>query len=38
MFNFYQINEGDEIRTRDCLVIKTPIPYQRIISPKSLSS
>ena len=29
---FCQINEDGEIRTRDRLVIKTPIPYQRIIS------
>jgi len=36
MFNFYQINEDDEIRTRDCLVIKALIPYQRTISTKKL--
>jgi hypothetical protein len=29
---FYQINENDEIQTRDRLVIKTLIPYQIIIS------
>jgi len=32
VLNFYQINRDDEIRTRDRLVIKTLIPYQRIIS------
>jgi hypothetical protein len=31
MLNFYQINRDDEIRTRDCLVIKALIPYQKII-------
>jgi hypothetical protein len=29
---FCQINRNGEIRTRDRLVIKTLIPYQRIIS------
>jgi hypothetical protein len=29
---FCQINEDDEIRTRDRLIIKILIPYQRIIS------
>ena len=28
MFNFYQINRDDEIRTRDYLVIKALIHYQ----------
>jgi hypothetical protein len=32
MLNFYQKNRDDEIRTRNHLVIKTLIPYQRTIS------
>jgi len=32
VLNFYEINEDDEIRTRNRLVIKALIPYQRIIS------
>jgi len=32
VFNFYQINGDDEIRTRDRLVIKALIPCQRTIS------
>ena len=32
MCNFYQINRDSEIQTRDRLVIKTLIPYQRTIS------
>ena len=27
---FYEINRGVEIRTRDCLVIKTLIPCQKV--------
>jgi len=30
VLDFYQINRGGEIRTRDHLVIKTLIPCQRI--------
>ena len=36
MLNFYQINEDSEIQTRDRLVIKTLIPYQRINSTQKL--
>jgi hypothetical protein len=36
MLNFYQINGDGEIRIRDHLVIKTLIPYQRIISIQKL--
>ena len=36
MLNFYQINKDGEIRTRDHLVIKALIPYQRTISTKKL--
>jgi len=36
MRNFYHINRDDGIRTRDRLVIKVLIPYQRIISIKKL--
>jgi hypothetical protein len=32
VLNFYQINGDDEIRTRDRLVIKALISYQRTIS------
>jgi len=32
ILNFYQINKDGEIRTRDHLVIKVMIPYQKIIS------
>jgi hypothetical protein len=32
IINFYQINKDSEIETRDRLVIKTLIPYQKIIS------
>ena len=32
VLNFYQINKDDEIRTRDRLVIKALIQYQRTIS------
>jgi hypothetical protein len=32
VFNFYQINEDVEIRTRDRLVINALIPYQISIS------
>jgi len=31
VLNFYQINRDGEIRTRDRLVIKALIPYQKII-------
>jgi hypothetical protein len=34
MLDFYQINEDGKIRTRNYLVIKTLIPYQKIISTK----
>ena len=36
MFNFYQINENSEIRTRDRLVIKALIPCQKTISTQKL--
>jgi hypothetical protein len=36
VLNFYQINKDDEIRTRDHLVIKALIPYQKIISTQKL--
>jgi hypothetical protein len=36
VFNFYQINSDDEIRTRDRLVIKALIPCQRTISTQKL--
>jgi hypothetical protein len=36
VLNFYQINEDDEIRTRDRLVIKALIPCQRTISTQKL--
>jgi hypothetical protein len=29
VLDFYQINRDDEIRTRDCLIIKALIPCQR---------
>jgi hypothetical protein len=36
VFNFYQINENDDIRTRDRLVIETLILYQRTNSIQKL--
>jgi hypothetical protein len=36
VFNFYQINGDDEIRTRDRLVIKALIPCQKTISTQKL--
>jgi hypothetical protein len=36
VLNFYQINEDSEIRTCDCLVIKTLILYQKTISIQKL--
>ena len=36
MFNFYQINRDDEIRTYDRLVIKALIPCQRTNSIQNL--
>ena len=36
MLNFYQINGDGKIRTRDRLVIKALIPYQRTISTQKL--
>jgi len=33
---FYQINGDGEIRTRDRLIIKTLIPYQRTIATQDL--
>jgi len=36
MLNFYEINEDDEIRTRDRLVIKTLIPCQITILTQKL--
>ena len=36
VLNFYQINKNNEIRTRDRLVIKALIPYQRTISTQKL--
>ena len=37
MLNFYQINKNDKIRTRDRLVIKTLISYQKTILTNSLN-
>jgi hypothetical protein len=31
VFNFYQINRNGEIQTRDRLIIKIPLPCQKII-------
>ena len=36
MLDFYQINRGGEIRTRDHLIIKALIPCQRTISTQYL--
>jgi hypothetical protein len=36
VLNFYQINKDGEIRTRDRLVIKALIPYQRTISTQKV--
>ena len=32
VFNFYQINKNDKIQTRNYLIIKVLIVYQRIFS------
>ena len=36
VLNFYQINEDNDIQTRDILVIKALISYQRTISTQKL--